>query len=101
MPQEIVTTQLDTVLAAEVGNLVCILPVPHTLFGMNHTGFHVVLSSNAVELLFHQRNLLGLCDVTLVHCHTYHKVILVGILEGDVLNLWPAKLGACGQRNGT
>ena len=94
-------TQFDTVLAAEISNFVSWFPVPLAFLRMNHTGFHVVLSRNAVELLLHQRDLLGLRDVTLVHCHTYHKVILIGILKGDVLNLWPAKLGTNGQRHGT
>ena len=85
VPAQAVAAHLDTVLAAEVGNLVGLLEVPDTLLRVNLTGFPVVLGGNAVELLLDEC-LLGLvADVALVECHTDGEVILVGILQSYII----------------
>ena len=81
MPAQAVATQFDTILSAEVSNLVSLFKVPYALLRMQHTGFHVVLSSNAAEFGLHQINLVSISDVTLIQCNTNHKVVLVGILQ--------------------
>jgi hypothetical protein len=81
-----VTTHLDTVLTAEVGNLVSLLKVPHTLLRMNLTGLPVILGSHTVELL-DDEGLLGIVTyITLVQRYTNGKITFVGILQADILS---------------
>ena len=51
VPDKVVATHLDAVLAAEVCDGVGPLEIPYTGFGMDLAGLHAVLSGNAVELL--------------------------------------------------
>ena len=89
VPAEAVTTQLDAILAAEVGNLVGSLPVPFSLLGMQFAGFHVVLGCDAVELALDEAYLVGIAHVALVEGDANHEVVLVGILQ---LN---TRIGVC------
>ena len=97
VPAQAVTTQLDAVLTAEVSNLVGTLKVPHALFGMQFTGLHVILSSDAVELSLHQINLVGRTHITLVKSYTNHEVVLVSVLQFNtgVWICWSSKLCPC------
>ena len=81
MPAEAVTTQLDTVLTAEVGNLIGLLEVPYTLFRMQLTGLHIVLGSDTAKLTFYQSNLAVIANVALVEGNANQEIILVGILQ--------------------
>jgi hypothetical protein len=92
------TAHLDTILTAEVGNLVCTLKIPHALLRMNLTGLPVVLGSHTVELLDDEGFLSIVTYITLVQCYTNGKISLVGILQADILsgvNLTP--LGKYGR----
>ena len=53
MPAETVSTHLQPIFAAEVGDAVGLAPGKHTLLGLHRYGFHLVLRSDAVEVLFH------------------------------------------------
>ena len=81
VPAQAVSAQLDAVLTAEIGNLVCLLKIPDALLGMEHTGFHVVLSSDAVKLTQCQRLLVLIGHITLVQGDAYHKIVLIGIFQ--------------------
>jgi hypothetical protein len=81
-----VTAHLDTVLTAEVSNLVGLLKVPYTLLRMNLTGLPVVLGSYTVELLDDKSLLSIITYIALVQRYTNGKIILVGILQADILS---------------
>ena len=90
VPTEAMTTQLDAVLTAEVGNLIGFFPVPLSLLGMQLAGLHVVLSCDAVELALDQTYLVVIAHVTLVEGDANHEVVLVGIFQFDI------RIGVCG-----
>ena len=48
---------------------------------MNLTGLHVVLGSDAVELLLDESHLLGVCHIALIDGNANHKVILIGLFQ--------------------
>ena len=75
------STQFDTVLTTEVGNLVGLFEVPYTLFGMQLAGLHIILSSDTAKLSLHQSNLVVIAYVTLIQGNANHEVILIGILQ--------------------
>ena len=81
MPAEAVTTQLNTVLTAEVGDLVSFLKVPHALFRMQFTGLHIVFGSNTAKFALNQSYLVVITYVALVKGNANQEVILIGILQ--------------------
>ena len=106
VPAQAMAAHLDTVLTAEVGNLVGTLEVPDTLLRMNLTGLPVVLSRYAVELLLHESFLSLVADVALVKCNTNGEILFVGIFQTyvspwvDLTPLCPNCCGAChGKRH--
>ena len=80
MPHKAVTTELDTVLTAEVCNLVRIRPSVFSFPGLGHNWLHVVLSGDAVELLLDKGYLLRSGDIPLIDSNANHEIILVGVL---------------------
>ena len=99
VPHKAVATQLDAVLAAEVGNLVGILPVEFTFTRFSRLGFHVVLSSDAVELPLDESDLLRGRNVPLIYSHSNHEVVFVSVLHtvSDRLRSSLTKLCHCGK----
>ena len=81
VPHQAVTTQLNAVLAAEIGNLVGVLPVELALLGFGGLRLHVVFSSDAVELLLDKGNLLRDLNVVLVDGYSNGEVVLIGIFH--------------------
>ena len=81
VPHQAVATELDTIGAAEVGDAVGSFPVEFPLLGLSGLGLHVVLASDAVELLFYESGLLGVGDVALVHGHTDKEIVLIGVFQ--------------------
>ena len=79
MPTETMTTQLDAVLAAEVGYLVSSLKIPHTLFRMKFAGLHVVLCSNAVKLVDNQLHLPLFRHIALVDGHANLEESIISV----------------------
>ena len=84
VPAEAVAAHLDTVLTAEVGNLVGLLKVPHALLRVQLSGFHVVLGGHAVELFQDEFLLCVVANVALVQCHADSEIVLVGIFQSYV-----------------
>ena len=80
MPCQAVATHLHTILAAPVGYAVGTTKVPHTLFGMYLTWLHCILSSDAIEILFHHGHLLGRCHIADIKGHANGEVVLVSVL---------------------
>ena len=81
VPHQGVAAHLDTVLAAEVRDLVGILPVELALAGLGGLGFHRVLGGDAVELAEDDLDLVRFRDVAVVHGDTDLEVVLVGVLQ--------------------
>ena len=75
------TTKLDAVLAAEVGDAVGSAPVPHSFFRMDFTHLHVVLSRDAVELFLDEFHRCSVADIALVHRHADGEIAIVGIFQ--------------------
>ena len=86
MPAKTVTTHLDTVLTAEISNLVGTLKVPHAFLRMNLTGLPVVLGSHTVELLEDECLLCIITHIALVQRYTNGKITLVGIFQSYILS---------------
>ena len=96
MPHKAMAAELDTVLTAEVCDLVGILPGVLTSPGLGHDRLHVVLSGDAVELLLKQRYLLRSGDIPLIDCNANHEIVLVGVLEaGRILRSLGSLLCGC------
>ena len=81
VPAQTVTTHLDTVLTAEVSNLVGFLKVPNALLRMDFAWFPVILGSHTVKLLLDNLDLSGISHIRLIDSHTNREVILIGILQ--------------------
>ena len=81
VPHEGVAAHLDAVLAAEVRDLVGVLPVELALAGLGGLGFHRVLGGDAVEFAEDDLHLVGFRDVAVVHGDTDLEVVLVGVLQ--------------------
>ena len=80
------TAHLDTILTAEVSNLVCTLEIPHTLLRMNLTGLPVVLGSHTVELL-DDEGFLGIVSyIALIQRHTDGEIPLIGIFQTNIFS---------------
>ena len=74
------SAERNVVLAAEVCDLVGILPVPLAFAWLERNNLHVVLSCDAVEVLLDKSDLIRICNVVDVYCNTYSEVILVSVL---------------------
>ena len=85
VPNEVVTTHLDTVLTAEVRDGVSLLEIPYTGLRMDLTRLHTVFGGDAVELLEDDGCLEGVCYVTLGNGDTDLEIVLVSVLETGVL----------------
>ena len=99
VPHQGVATHLDAVGAAEVGDLVGVLPVELTLLGLGRLELHRVLGGDAVELTQDDLDLVGILNVAVVDGDTDLEVILVGILQtvGRLGNLAGTPLGPGGD----
>ena len=87
MPAKTVSTQLDTILTTEIGNLIGLFEVPHALLRVNHTRFHIVLGCDAAELLIDKIYLILVRHVALIYCDANHEIILVSVLHSHV-GIW-------------
>ena len=81
MPAEVMSTELDAVLAAEVCDAIGSAEVPYAFCRVHLAYLHVVLGSDAVELLLDKGNLLRDLDVVLVDGYSNGEVVLIGIFH--------------------
>ena len=80
VPAKTVTTQRNIVLTAEVGDLVRILPVPLTFTRLKRNRLHVILCSDAVEILLDKSDLIRIRYISHIDSHSYSEIILVSVL---------------------
>ena len=81
MPHQAVTTQLNTILTAEVSNTVSSFPCKFTFIRFGQLRLHVVLSSNTIKFTLNERLLFSICNVTLIESNTNPEIIFVGIFQ--------------------
>ena len=92
VPHEGVAAHLDAVLAAEVRDLVGVLPVELALAGLGGLGLHRVLGGDAVEFAEDDLDLVRIRDVPVVDGDTDLEIVLIGVLQA---------VGGLGNRAGT
>ena len=80
VPAEGVSAKRNTVLTAEVCDLVSVFPVPLAFTRLERNHLHVVFSCDAVEVLLDQSDLVRILDISDVYSNTHCEVILIGIL---------------------
>ncbi len=80
MPQEVVTTHLDAILTAEIGDRVSPTPSPLTFCRVSFDWFHSIFASYTV-VLFEYELLLIWSQVTDIERYTYLEVVLVCVLQ--------------------
>jgi len=80
VPAETVATKRDVVLAAEISDLVGILPVPLAFARLERNRFHVILGSNAVEILLDEGNLIRISHIPHIDSYSDCKIVLVSVL---------------------
>ena len=99
MPAEVMSTQFDTVLTAEIGNAVGSTEVPNTFLGLHQSHLHVIFCSDAVEVLLDECNLVRILNVSLVHCDTNGEIVFVGIFQSNsrIWINWLRPLCECGH----
>ena len=81
VPHKAVSTQFNSILTAEVGNAVGIIPIEFAFARLCGFGLHVVLTRHAVELTGDESLLLRISDIALIDSHTNHEIIFVGIFQ--------------------
>ena len=81
MPDEAVAAHTDAVLAAEVGNAVCLFPSPHIGGGMERRGLHGILARHTVELLTNKVLLSFDAHIASVQGNAYEEIFCKGLFE--------------------
>ena len=87
VPHKAVAAQFDSVLPAEICNLVSVVPIELSLIRLYQLRLHHILRRHAVEVPLYQGNLCGICDIPQINGYTYGKIRLVSFLKRAHLSI--------------